>query len=503
MKKTIVFSFTFFAAGIGLAGLVLINPFQWNWARTIQERLAPSAMLADTATSAAGTRERTIKYWVAPMDSTYRSDEPGKSPMGMDLIPVYEDGEAERTIAYWVAPMDPTYISDQPGKSLMGMDLIPVYVDEVADAPGIVRIDPVLVQNIGVRSIEVQRTDIPHTIRTVGTFVYDEAQISWINTKYEGWIEDVQVNYIGEEVQKGQRMFDIFSPQLVGAQQEYLDAVEYLERMVGSEYPQIIERARSLVESSRQRLGYWDITDAQINELEKSKQPKRTIAVFSPVDGLVVSKMDQALEGMLAQPGMNLYKIVDLRTIWVEAEIFEDDVPWLRVGQFALIEVPSLPGRRYTGTVRYVYPFFNPVTRTLKLSIELPNPSEELRANMYAEVRFDVPSARRVVAVPEEAVIRSGERDLVVLDLGNGTFQVLEIELGVNGDGLWEVREGLPEGSRVVVSAQFLIDSESNLREAIRKLVVGDAPVASPNTIDISPDMETEMSPAMEMPGQD
>ena len=379
--------------------MVLVNPFQWTWARAIQERLTPSAT---------------------------------------EGMPSATTEIEERAIQYWVAPMDPTYIRDQPGQSPMGMDLVPVYEDEINDTPGLVRIDPVFVQNIGVRSIEVARTDIPHTIRTVGTFVYDDNQIFSINTKYEGWIENVQVNYIGERVQRGQRLFDIFSPQLVNAQQEYLDAVAYLERLGGSEYPEIIARARSLVDSSRPRLRYWDVTDDQIYELEKSNQPERTLTVFSPVDGLVVSKMDQALEGMLAQPGMNLYKIVDLSTIWVEAEIFEDDVPWLRVGQSALVEVPHLPGRRYAGTVRYVYPFFNPATRTLKLSIELGNPTEELRANMYAEVTFDVPSALGVVAVPEEAVIRSGERNVLVLDLGNGTFQVREVDLGVNGNGLWK-----------------------------------------------------------------
>ena len=502
MKKTVVFSLMFFFAGIGLAGVVLVNPLNWNWASALGERLTPVAMSDQTNASAGGTRERTILHWVAPMDPAFISDEPGKSPMGMDLIPVYEDEAAERTVAYWVAPMDPTFISDEPGQSPMGMDLVPVYEDQV-DTPGLVRIDPVFVQNIGVRSTEVARTDIPHTIRTVGTFAYDDNQIFSINTKYDGWIENVQVNYIGERVERGQRLFDIFSPQLVNAQQDYLDAVEYLERLGASDYPEIIDRARSLVESSRQRLRYWDITDDQIDELEKSAAPRRTLTVFSPVEGLVVSKMEQALEGMLVRPGMNLYQIVDLSAIWVEAEIFEDDIPWLRVGQSALVEVPSLPGRRYSGTIRYVYPFFNPETRTLKLSIELPNPGEELRAEMYAEVTFDVPSARGVVAVPEEAVIRSGERDVVVLDLGNGTFQVSEVELGVNGNGLWEVRTGLSEGSRVVVSSQFLIDSESNLREAVRKLLAEDSPAASPDAMDMSPDPDTEMSPEMEMPDRD
>ena len=500
MKKTIIFSLVFFVIGIGLTAMVLINPLDWNWADAVGERLTPMAMSRETDGSTAEAKERTIRYWVAPMDPTYISDEPGKSPMGMDLVPVYEDAEAEREIAYWVAPMDPNYTSDQPGKSPMGMDLVPVYADEVGDTPGMVRIDPVFVQNIGVRSVAVERLDIPHTIRTVGTSVYDDNQIAWINTKYEGWIENVQINYIGERVQRGQRLFDIFSPQLVNAQQEYLDAAAYLERLSDSDYSEVIERARSLVASSRQRLRYWDITDEQISELEQSGEPRRMLTVFSPVDGLVVSKMDQALEGMLARPGMNLYKIVDLSTIWVEAEVFEDAVPWLRAGQSATIEIPNIPGRQYSGTVRFIYPFFNPSTRTLKLSIELPNPSEELRADMYADVTFNVPSARGVIAVPEEAVIRSGERNVIVLDLGNGTFQVREVDLGVNGNGLWEIRKGVSEGSRVVVSSQFLIDSESNLREAIRKLIAEDTPVTSPDSLEASAD--TEMAPEMEMPGQ-
>jgi Cu(I)/Ag(I) efflux system membrane fusion protein/cobalt-zinc-cadmium efflux system membrane fusion protein len=266
-------------------------------------------------------------------------------------------------------------------------------------------------------------------------------------------------------------LFEIYSPALVTTQKEYLQAIRYAERLAGSNYPDISERAGSLVESSRERLRYWDITDAQIRALEKSGEVRRTLKVVSPVSGLVVGKMDQALEGMYLKPGMNVYKIVDLSTIWVEAEIFEHQVPWLKVGQRAVIEIPYQPGKRYSGTIRYIYPFLNSKTRTLTVSIELPNPGQQLRAQMYANVTFNVPSARGVVAVPEDAVIHSGERNIVVLDRGNGTFQVTEVILGVNGDGHWEVKEGLEEGDRVVISSQFLINSESNLKEAIRKII--------------------------------
>jgi Cu(I)/Ag(I) efflux system membrane fusion protein/cobalt-zinc-cadmium efflux system membrane fusion protein len=246
----------------------------------------------------------------------------------------------------------------------------------------------------------------------------------------------------------------------------------------------VAKRASSLVESSRQRLTYWDISDAQIDDLQQSRKIRRTLTAVSPADGLVVEKMSQALEGMSVKAGMNLYKIVDLSKIWADAEIYEHQVPWLKVGQRAVVEVPTDPGRRIVGRVRYVYPFFSEKTRTMKVSIELPNPGNRLRADMYVNITFDVPSARKVLVVPEEAVIHSGTRKVLVLDRGNGTFQVREVKLGVNGSGLWEVKDGVEDGDRVVVSAQFLIDSESSLKEAIRKLTTagsGDSPPETPD----------------------
>jgi Cu(I)/Ag(I) efflux system membrane fusion protein/cobalt-zinc-cadmium efflux system membrane fusion protein len=292
-----------------------------------------------------------------------------------------------------------------------------------------------------------------------------------VTTKYDGWIEQVYVNYVGETVKKGQKLFEIYSPQLVTTQKEYLQARDYARQLAQEDYPDIAARARSLVESARERLAFWDISDEQIAELERARVPRRTLAVTSNADGIVVQKMDQALEGMFVKAGMNLYKIADLSRIWAEVEVFEHQVPWLKVGQTARLELPYEPGRTYTGRVRYIYPSLTNKTRTLRVSIELPNPGLTLRADMYANVTLDVPSASQVIAVPTEAVIRSGRRDLVVVEMGKGRFQVREVELGVSGDGLFEVTRGLSEGELVVVSAQFLIDSESNLKEAIRKLV--------------------------------
>jgi Cu(I)/Ag(I) efflux system membrane fusion protein/cobalt-zinc-cadmium efflux system membrane fusion protein len=370
--------------------------------------------------------------------------------------------------------MDPTYIRDEPGKSPMGMDLIPVYEDEAGDPPpGWVQIDPRFAQNIGVQTEAVSRADIPFTIRTVGTITYNDRQVSWINTKYEGWIEKVYVNYVGEAVEVGQKLFEIYSPELVTTQKEYLRALDYADTLAGSRYPEIAARARSLVDSARQRLEYWDVAADQVAELERTREPRRTLAVVSGVSGVVIEKMDKALEGMFVTVGMDLYKIANLSTVWAEVEVFESQAPWLKVGQVARVESPYEPGRTYTGRVRYIYPFLSDETRTLRASIELPNPDLQLRADMYANVTLDVPSARQVLVVPSEAVIRSGTRDVIVVALGEGRFQVREVELGVSGDGVLAVTRGLSEGERVVVSAQFLIDSESNLREAIRKIVGG------------------------------
>ncbi len=452
--KTLITGLATFVLGIGMTALVIVNPFRWTWMERFQLSTADS---------------------MSEMGELRASDGDGTSP--------------NRKVKYWKAPMDPTYVRDQPGKSPMGMDLVPVYEDEVEQplGPGAVRIDPVFVQNIGVQTETVRRMDLPFTIRTVGVLGYDAKQMVWVNTKYEGWIDTVYVNYVGESVEKGQKLFEIYSPQLVTTQKEYLQALDYAERMDGSDYPEIAKRARALVTASRERLAYWDVSTEQIQSLGSTRQILRTLAVTAPASGVVVEKMDHALEGMFAKAGMNLYKIANLSTIWLEADIYEHQVPWLRVGTYAKVELPHEPGKIYRGRIRYLLPFFDEKTRTMKVSIELQNPGGSLRADMYANVTFDVPAARNVLAVPEEAVIHSGERNILVLDRGEGKFEVRDVTLGVNGGGLWEVTEGLNDGDRVVVSSQFLIDSESNLKEAIRKLIDrGDEP-ARQDTEDADP----------------
>lgn len=478
MKKAIPASLLSFLLGTAVAAAIFLNPMGWSWADEAHHYIL-SKVQGPAATPEGAPVDGQL--WTCGMHPQVIQDEPGSCPIcGMDLTPVKETGEGrdrpsdERKILYYQAPMDPTYTSDKPGKSPMGMDLVPVYADEVEGPAGrgnVVKADPSFLQTMGVETAEVTRTDIPFTVRSVGTVTFNNEQLAWVTTKYEGWIETVYVNYIGEPVQKGQKLFEIYSPRLVTTQKEYLDALEYAERLSTGDYEDIKKRASSLLESTRERLAYWDITDEQIAELEKSRQPKRTLTVFSSTSGMVVEKMSESLEGMFVRPGMNLYKIVDLSTIWVEAEVFENQIPWLKIGQTALLEFPYQPGRQYRGRIRFIYPYFDSKTRTLKVSIALPNPGLEFRKDMYVNVTFDVPSAKDVLTVPEEAVLFSGERNLVVISLGEGEFQVREVTLGLNGSGLYEVRSGVEEGEVIVVSSQFLIDSESRLKEAISKLV--------------------------------
>ena len=476
MKKTISVGLVSFILGTMLTVLLAANPFHWTALHRANQWLNGETVAQSES-----------QLWTCPMHPEVLEKEPGNCPIcAMKLTPVKTVPKAETSPIndtknqLWTCGMHPQVLQDEPGFCpICNMKLTPVNADnsnahehdDGNSSSSVVRIDPSFVQNFGIQSAPVERADIPFTVRTVGYLKYDDRQVSWINTKYEGWIEKAYVNYVGEPVQKGQKLFEIYSPQLVTTQKEYLQALDYSERMANSQYPEIARRATSLVESARQRLLYWDISDSQIAALEQSRAVNRTLAVTSPVNGLVVEKMDQALEGMHVTPSMNLYKLVDLSTIWAEVEIFENQVQRIRTGQSARIELPYEPGKQYRGRVRFIYPYFDNKTRTMRVSIELPNPKGKLRADMYADVTIDIPSAENVLTVPEESVIHSGKRNLVVIDQGDGTFEVKEVVLGANGNGLWEVQAGIEEGDRIVISSQFLIDSESNLQEAIQKMV--------------------------------
>ncbi len=474
-SKLSVFALIFFAflAGAATTAGLFKNPGGWNWADSLTAGLRADA-------TQAGTTQESKQLWTCGMHPQVIQDHPGDCPICfMKLVPVKDSGrpaavenagDQNRKIKYWRAPMDPNYISDKPGKSPMGMDLIPVYEDEAPAESG-VRVDPAFLQNFGVRTARVEMGSIPADIRTIGILDYDQRKIVSVNTKFEGWIEKAQVNYIGEPVQKGDALFEIYSPQLVTTQQEYLANLEYLEKLSIGGNPDAIGRARSLLAATRERLRYWDIADGQISALAKSGKVNRTLQVYAPVSGLVVAKMSDALEGSKVMPGMNVYRIADLSTVWAQIQVYEDQMQNLAFGQNAQITVDAFPSKRWNGKIIYIDPTVDQQTRTLKASVEIPNSDLKLRPQMYARVEIRVPSVAGVVKVPSEAVLHTGARNVVIVQKASGLFEPREVLLGASGGDFQEVRSGLHAGEDVVTSAQFLIDSESNLKEAISKML--------------------------------
>ncbi|MCG8605505.1 efflux RND transporter periplasmic adaptor subunit, partial [bacterium] len=259
--------------------------------------------------------------------------------------------EKDRRILYWRAPMDPSYIADKPGKSPMGMDLIPVYEGDETGAGGTVSIDPVTVQNIGIRTATVRREPFHRVIRSVGHIDYNEEKLFTVNLKFNGWIEKLHVNRTGDLVKKGEPLFEIYSPDLVATQEEYLLAFQNKKKLQASSFAQVTEGARSLLKAARQRLQYWDISDDDIEKLESTGEVRKTLTIHSPADGIVTHK--NALEGGYSAAGQDLFRIADLSTIWVYAHIFEYELPWIRTGQKVQMELPYMPGRTFQGRVDY------------------------------------------------------------------------------------------------------------------------------------------------------
>jgi Cu(I)/Ag(I) efflux system membrane fusion protein/cobalt-zinc-cadmium efflux system membrane fusion protein len=380
---------------------------------------------------------------------------------------------------FWKAPMDPSYVRDAPGKSPMGMDLVPVCPDEATGgATGSVRIDPGLVQSMGVRTTRVQRRDLSRAIRATGRVAFDERRVAHVHTKVQGWVESLHVDYEGQMVERGQPLLELYSPELVATQEELLVAARYRDETSASPFEDVRDSGTKLLDATRRRLELWDIADRDIDRLLTTGDIRKNLTLYSPARGVVTHQMVR--EGMEVGPNQNLYTIADLSRVWVYADIYEYELPWVASGQSALVELSYLQGRQIEGEVTYVYPFLDPKTRTARVRIEIGNPEALLKPNMFANVRIETQTRSGILVVPDEAVLRSGQRSLVIVALGGGHFAPREVTLGLDsGDGWLEVREGLSESEEIVTSGQFLIDSESRLREAFQKRLGPTAPDAT------------------------
>jgi multidrug efflux pump subunit AcrA (membrane-fusion protein) len=365
-----------------------------------------------------------------------------------------------RKIKYYKSAMVLGEISKTPRKDSMGMDMVPVYEGE--DNSTAISVDPVTVQTMGVRTAEVTRGPLEREIRTVAMIDYNETALADITTRFRGWIEKLYVDSTGQQVKKGEPLFDIYSPELYTAQNEYVLGLE--------------SGSASLKASARQKLVLFDISDDQIAELERTRTPQRTLRINAPINGIVVEKM--AVLGQMAEAGMRLYRLADLSIVWVQAQVYEEDLPFLRLGQEADVSLSYLPDRTFKGRITYIYPTVDEKTRTARVRMEFHNPGLFLKPGMYATVQVRAKLAPSALLVPDSAVLRSGDKDTVFVALEGGKFEPRTVALGPRAqNNKYQILSGLKEGDRVVTSGQFMLDSESQLREAIQKMV---EPVTQP-----------------------
>jgi RND family efflux transporter MFP subunit len=356
--------------------------------------------------------------------------------------------------------MIPGEIRRTPGKDSMGMDMVPVYETQTAASTAIT-IDPVTTQNMNIRTGTVTKGPLRRTIRTVAVIDYDETSLADVTPRFKGWITKLYVNATGQQVHKGDPLFEIYSPELYSAQSDYLLA---LENTSGGG-----ANALAMKAGATARLMNFDISDDQIAELERTKQVKKTLSINAPRDGIVVEK--NVVEGQMADESMRLYRIADLSLVWVQAQVYEQDLPFIRLGQDALVTLSYLSDRKFRGRVTYIYPTVDEKTRTAKVRMEFHNPGYLLKPGMFAAVELRAELDPSTLLAPDSAVLRSGDKNTVFVALDGGRFEPRAVTLGPRSENnMYQVLSGLSEGEKVVTSGQFMLDSESQLREAIQKM---------------------------------
>jgi Cu(I)/Ag(I) efflux system membrane fusion protein len=385
-------------------------------------------------------------------------------------VPAVAGGDGatkERKVLYYRNPMGLPDTSPVPKKDPMGMDYIPVYEGEADDEPASanqIRISTDKVQKLGVRTEKASLKAIEKVVRANGHIGPDERRVFTIAPKFEGYVEHLHANATGQAVAKGQPLFEVYSPELVSAQREYAIAAQGLQSLKSAD-SETQAGMKQLADSSLMRLKNWDISDEQIRALAKSGEARRTMTYRSPVAGIVTEK--KAVQGMRFMPGEMLYQVADLSTVWVLADVFEQDIGFVKSGAKAKLRINAYPDKEFGGTVTYVYPTLNVETRTAQVRVELANPDRLLKPGMFAHVELGVMARERAVTVPVSAVIDSGTRAIVLVQAKEGRYEPREVRLGARSDEYVEVLEGVKDGEEVVVAANFLIDAESNLKAAI------------------------------------
>jgi len=452
---------------------------------------------AVSSTQQVAASEPKALFYRNPMNPAITSPIPAKDEMGMDYIPVYPEDNQPKELKplFYRNPMNPAITSPVPAQDEMGMDYIPVYPEDNAGsvAPaGTVRIDPTVVQDMGVRTIAVKRTTLSRNVRTIGRVTYDEQRVARLHPKYDGWVEKLFIDKTGERIKKGSMLLSIYSPQLVSTQEEYLLALDNAEKLKDSPFADVREGAASLLRSSIERLQLLDVPEHQIEQLTAERKVMKGMHIHSPFDGIVMNI--GAREGQRLTPETELYMIADLTRVWVIVDLYEDDIPWVRTGDTAKMKVAGIPGRTFTGKVAYIYPYLEAKTRTIKVRLEFDNPGLALKPDMFANV--DILSNRKLdaIVVPSEVIVRTGTQEQVFVRRSPGQYEPRYVTVGVSANGQTQIVSGLEPGEIVVTSSQFMLDSESKLKEATAKML--EYSKSSTGTAgDESPPMQTETMP--------
>ena len=446
--------------------------------------VAPAALVFSVGCGKKGATAVAAKKYQCPMHPEIIRDAPGDCPIcGMKLVPMEEKARtgaaatggtaapaAARKILLYRSPMNPSETSPIPRKDSMGMDFVPAYADEAEVTAGspeglaLVTIDAAKRQLLGLKTIEAHRAPFETSIRTTGRVAPDERRVHHVHTRYEGFVEHVTADFTGKYVKKGEALAFIYSPELYATQQEYLLALRASRALGTSGISSVAEGGRDLLAAARQRLLLWEITPADIERIEKNGEPIRAMPVYAPISGFVTGRT--AYHGMKVMPADTLFDILDLSHVWVLADVYENELPRLSIGQRATMTLSYWPGRAWSGTLTYIYPAVDEKTRTVKVRIELDNPKGELKPEMYADVTVRG-RTREVLQVPDDAILESGTRNIVFVSEGEGKLVPREVSVGDHGAGVVEIRDGLKEGEVVVRGANFLVDSESRLKAAI------------------------------------
>jgi Cu(I)/Ag(I) efflux system membrane fusion protein/cobalt-zinc-cadmium efflux system membrane fusion protein len=456
--------------GFSIVLLLAVASFAAVCKKSSTTQAPPSGQVAEARggeTQGQAALEKKALYR-CPMHPTYTSDKPGSCGIcGMDLVPVEKEEQATPPAAkkktMYRSTMNPNEVSDKPGKDSMGMDMVPFEVEQsgaITEVGGRiqVKISPERQQLIGIKTALVKSQPIHKLIKAVGRVDYAEPNISIVNLKFDGWIEKLYVNSTGRAVRKGEPLFDIYSPELVSAEKEYLIALK-ADATLGD--------ASSILKSAREKLRLWDVTDRQVEDLGRTGEFKKTVTVYSPGSGIVIEK--NVIQGQKIMAGENLFKIADLSRVWILGEVYEYELPFIKTGQEVKVSLSYYPGESFAGQITYIYPYLKPETRTNQVRMEVANPGLKLKPEMFANLEIHVDYGTKLT-VPSDAVLDAGDTKIVFVAKGDGYFEPREVKLGVRGQDMYEVLGGVSDGENVVTSANFLIDSESSLKAALSRM---------------------------------